>query len=63
MQALGWLAMFMPTHQAATRDGDWQRWAGEWLDLWDAIPHTQLWGALWMGLFARLAKHDTAGAT
>ncbi|KAK9818405.1 hypothetical protein WJX72_012161 [[Myrmecia] bisecta] len=61
-EALGWLALFMPTHAAARLDGNWSLWLGQWLDLWQSVAHSSYWNLLWMKLVARLAKHDTAGA-
>ncbi|KAH7621507.1 hypothetical protein Ndes2526B_g03845 [Nannochloris sp. 'desiccata'] len=60
-EALGWLALFMPTQAATRRDGDWATWAGEWMELWGSVTHVHYWQALWMGLFARLIRHDIHG--
>ena len=35
-QALGWLALLLPTHEALRGEGDWGRWAPRWLQLWQA---------------------------
>jgi hypothetical protein len=60
-EALGWLALFMPTQAATRRDGDWATWAKEWMELWGSVTHVHYWQALWMGLFARLIRHDVHG--
>ena len=62
-QALGWLAMLMPTQEATRREGDWGAWAPAWVALWPRVAHSShYWSALWYALFARLAKHDVHGA-
>jgi hypothetical protein len=61
-EALGWLAMLLPTHAALAGDGDWGAWAAEWMVLWGGRAHCQYWQSLWFALVARLAKHDLAGA-
>jgi len=60
-EALGWLALFMPTQAATRKDGDWATWAGIWMELWGSVTHVHYWQALWMGLFARLIRHDVHG--
>lgn len=35
-QALGWLALLLPTHEALRGQGAWGRWAPRWLQLWQA---------------------------
>jgi len=60
--SLGWLSLLLPTCAAAALDGDWAAWVPEWLRLWGQVVHNSYWNNLWMGLLARLAKHDTAGA-
>jgi hypothetical protein len=62
MQAVGWLNLLMPTHQAGNLDGDWDSWVPVWLDLWDSVTNIQSWDTLFLELFARLAKRDTRGA-
>lgn len=58
-QALGELALFLPTSAAAKGDGGWGAWAPTWLDMWGGVAHCDFWDRQWMGLFARLVKHDT----
>lgn len=60
-EALGWLAMLMPTHAALHKDGDWGTWAKEWMPMWGSVMHSHYWQALWINLIARLAKHDVHG--
>lgn len=60
-EALGWLTMLMPTQNAKRGEGPWAEWAPQWMTLWEAIPHSQYWHSLWLHLFSRLARHDTAG--
>jgi len=60
-EALGWLALFMPTQAATRKDGDWATWVGIWMELWGSVTHVHYWQALWMGLFARLIRHDVHG--
>ena len=71
-EALGWLAMLLPTHSAAKgmNDNDtstgyskntWAEWAQEWADIWERVAHGHVWDCLWYSLFARLAKHDIHG--
>lgn len=62
-QALGEFTLFMPTHGAGRRDGDWGAWAPAWLDAWSHVAHSSYWDRHWLGLFARLAKHDTTGGS
>ena len=60
-EALGWVSILMPTQAAARRDGEWGQWAVEWMSLWSSVTHIHYWQALWMGLFARLIRHDVHG--
>ena len=66
-QALGWMSLLMPLHRVraagAGHAAGWNGWVAEWMALWGAIAGNSFWSNLWMGLFARLAKHDTMGAT
>ena len=50
-EALGWLAVLMPTRAATGKDGDWATWVAEWMDIWASVTHIHYWQALWMGLF------------
>lgn len=34
LQALGWLALLLPTHEALRGEGAWGAWAPRWLQLW-----------------------------
>lgn len=36
LQALGWLALLLPTHEALRGQGAWAEWAPQWLSLWQA---------------------------
>ena len=60
-EALGWLAMLLPTHEAAKLEGDWGAWAKEWVEIWQSTAHCRFWDCLWLSLFARLGKHDIRG--
>lgn len=51
----------MPTHAAGRGDGSWAAWVRAWLDVWGRVAHSGYWDRHWLALFARLAKHDTAG--
>jgi hypothetical protein len=62
LQALGWLSLLLPTHEALRGRGAWGSWAPRWLALWQQLDHCRYWDTLWLGLFARLAKHDLHGA-
>jgi len=35
-------------------------WAGQWMALWDAVPHCKYWAACLLALYGRLAKHDVS---
>jgi hypothetical protein len=61
LQALGWLSLLLPTHEALRGRGAWGSWAPRWLALWQQLDHCRYWDTLWLGLFARLAKHDLHG--
>lgn len=61
-QALGFLALLMPTHAVALGEGDWAAWLPAWLELKDRIAHCRWWDTTWMDLFSRVAKHDKHGA-
>ncbi len=52
----------MPTQQVERLDTDWNAMAEEWLALWDAMAHSNMWNKIWMHLFSRVAKHDTKDA-
>ncbi|KAI3424360.1 hypothetical protein D9Q98_009913 [Chlorella vulgaris] len=60
-EALGWLAMLLPTHEAMRTEGGWREWAPRWLHLWQQLDHCRYWDSLWFALFSRLAKHDVHG--
>lgn len=34
LQALGWVALLLPTHEALRGQGAWGAWAPRWLELW-----------------------------
>ena len=54
MQALGWLAMFMPTHAALKGEGDWGDWAPRWLLLVSGgvCVGVRVWGGGGLGEWA-----------
>ena len=61
VQALGWVAMLLPTHSALRGEGPWRAWAPRWLQHWEGLDHCRYWDCLWYNLFSRLAKHDVTG--
>ena len=61
-ESLGWLCLLMPTHAVATADGVWDQWVDSWIDMWGSMVHCSYWDSLWMGLLARLIKHDSSGS-
>ena len=64
LEGLGFLVQFLPTVSlsrvlpGSAAAATWRGWAGQWLALWDALPHCKYWTAILMGLYGRLAKHD-----
>ena len=38
LQALGWLALLLPTHEALRGEGAWGQWAPRWLALCQVGP-------------------------
>lgn len=60
-EALGWLALLLPTQEALRGQGAWGDWAPAWLHLWQQLDHCRYWDCLWYSLFSRLAKHDVTG--
>ncbi|KAL4431419.1 hypothetical protein ABPG75_006675 [Micractinium tetrahymenae] len=60
-EAMGWLALLLPTHEALRGEGGWAEWAPQWLELWQQLDHCRYWDSLWYNLFSRLAKHDVQG--
>ena len=63
VQALGWVAMLLPTHAALRGGGPWGTWAPRWLQHWEGLDHCRYWDSLWYNLFSRLAKHDVTGGS
>ena len=61
LQALGWLALFLPTHGLGRGEGGWNEMIADWIVLWESDAHNKFWSGQWMLLFAQIAKHDTQG--
>lgn len=60
-QAMGWLALFLPTHGLLKGEGGWNDRIGEWMTLWESDAHNNFWRGHWMLLFGQVAKHDIHG--
>ena len=61
MQALGWLSLFLPTHELSRGEQGWNDRIADWLVLWESDAHNRFWRGQWLQLFAQVAKHDTQG--
>ena len=67
-EALGWLALLFPARAVASPHPldaahPWGAMAAGWLGACvDGVQGCAWWDGLWLGLFARLAKHDAGGA-
>ncbi|GBG77688.1 hypothetical protein CBR_g24134 [Chara braunii] len=63
MEAVGYLALFMPTCRAKQlgerwdESGKWSLWVEEWMELWSAVPRCNYWGLKWLSLLTRCMKH------
>ena len=62
-QAMGWLALFLPTHGLLRGEEGWNDRVGEWMTLWESDAHNNFWRGHWMLLFGQVAKHDINGRT
>ena len=66
-EGLGMLSLLMPCMRVAPDDAapataaPWAEWMEEWVAMSQWMPTNKFWLAAWHGLFAQLAKHDTAG--
>ena len=60
-QALGWLALFLPTHGLSKGEEGWNERISDWMLLWESDAHNKFWRGQWMLMFAQVAKHDTQG--
>ena len=63
-QAMGWLALFLPTNQAAREPGalNWNACVGTILEVWEVVAPCDWFHMQALGLLTRLAKHDKLGA-
>ena len=62
VQALGWLALLLPTHQVAKHgSGNWNAWVARLLDIWQVVAPCEWFNNQILGFLARLAKHDRHG--
>ena len=61
LQALGWLALFLPTHGLRRGEGGWNETVADWMLLWESDAHNSFWSGQWMLMIAQIAKHDTQG--
>lgn len=63
LQAVGWLALFLPPRQIAQQPstGDWEAWVREILRVWQAVAPCEWFHCQALGLLARVAKHDRYG--
>lgn len=66
-EALGWLALLFPARAVASdhpadAQFPWGEVVAGWLATVDAVQGCSFWDGLWLGLFARVAKHDAGRA-